>query len=105
MSEQKLLSANAIAVVLERGRQTITRATRNLAADGHDKAGHPRWKLSSVVAVLNQSGSSGSNPRMVELAGQLEQTGAEAMEGLARLRAIPDIAKRRKYADSGALRA
>jgi hypothetical protein len=100
----ELFSINRLAQLLEKDRATIGRLTRDVPADGRDKAGNARWKLSSIVeAMSRQSGIRGSNPRMTALADQLEQTGAEAMEVLEKLRALPTVAARRKYAQGGAL--
>src|SRR6266446_1719868 len=102
MSE--LFSVNKLAQLLERDRATIGRLTRDLAPDGKDKQGNPKWKISSVVeAMSRQSGISGASPRMTALADALEQTGAEAMEVLERLRSLKTVAARRKYAQTGAL--
>ena len=103
MSEQKLFSINAAADILERDRATITRAVRNLPPDSR-QGNHPRWKLANIVAALRQSGG-GASPRMIELADELEATGAEAMEDLQRLRDLPTVTKRREYAQSGACKA
>jgi predicted transcriptional regulator len=103
MSEQKLFSINGAADLLERDRATISRAVRAVPADGHDKAGHPKWKMATIVQAMSQN--SGASPRMIELADELEATGAEAMEVLQRLRDLPTITKRREYAQSGACKA
>jgi hypothetical protein len=99
----ELFSVNRLAQLLERDRATIGRLVRDLPPDGRDRQKNPRWKLSTVVeAMSKQSGSTGS-PRMLELADQLEATGAEVTAALERLRNLPTVAKRRKYAESGAL--
>ena len=102
MSEQKLFSINGAADLLERDRATISRAVRAVPADGHDKAGHPKWRMASIVQALNQSGG-GASPRMTALADTIEETGAEVTAALEKLRGMSDIAKRRKFAESGAL--
>jgi hypothetical protein len=55
----KLFSAFAAATLLERDRQTIIRALRNVAQDGAEN-GQPRWKLSTIVAALQRNSTSGT---------------------------------------------
>jgi hypothetical protein len=47
----KLFSAFAAATLLERDRQTISRALRSVPADGKER-GQPRWKLRKIVDAL-----------------------------------------------------
>jgi len=61
----KLFSAFAAAELLERDRQTLTRALRSTSPDGQER-GQPRWKMSTIVDALtrhtraNDGGSTGT---------------------------------------------
>jgi hypothetical protein len=101
MSENRLFSINGAADLLERDRQTLVRALRTVPADGHDKAGHPKWKMATIVQAMSASSGSTASPRMTALADALEETGAEVTAALEKLRSISDIAKRRRLAEGG----
>lgn len=52
MKKDQLLSAFGAATLLEKDRQTIVRALRDVAPDGHERGGEPRWKLSTILKAL-----------------------------------------------------
>jgi hypothetical protein len=49
----KLFSAFGAADSLEKDQQTVRRALRGVAPDGHEK-GQPRWRLSAILKALDR---------------------------------------------------
>jgi hypothetical protein len=49
----KLFSAFGAADSLEKDRQTVRRALRGVAPDGHEK-GQPRWRLTTILRALDR---------------------------------------------------
>lgn len=92
----KLFSSFAAAELLERDRQTLTRALRNVPPDGHQR-GVPRWKMSTIVRALEKHSSvSGGGASNVDpdLAAMFATFDA-AYDAMA---ALPALAKRRAAA-------
>jgi hypothetical protein len=46
--------------LLERDRQTVTRALRNTTPDGEER-GQPRWKMSTIVGAMERHSHGGSS--------------------------------------------
>jgi hypothetical protein len=96
----KLFSSFAAAELLERDRQTLTRALRNTPPDGHQR-GVPRWKMSTIVRALEKhspvSGGGTGNDIDPALAGMFGKFDA-AYDAMA---ALSTLTKRR--AAAGAL--
>jgi hypothetical protein len=93
----KLFSAFAAAELLEKDRQTVTRALRSTRPDGEER-GQPRWKMSTIVGAMERhnranggAGSSTNDPELVAIYRAFEtQFGAMA--------ALPTLAQRRAAA-------
>jgi phage terminase Nu1 subunit (DNA packaging protein) len=64
---RELYSAYAASRALEKDRQTIIRALRDVPPDSEEKKGQPRWKLATIVKAL-ESGprGTGSNAKSQE---------------------------------------
>lgn len=81
----ELYSAYGAARELEKDRQTIVRALRDVPPDGSE-AGQPRWKLSTIVKALEAPRSSGGSKSqeagLTEARAELtrEQTAAVALK-------------------------
>jgi hypothetical protein len=93
----KLFSAFAAAELLERDRQTLTRALRSTPPDGQER-GQPRWKMSTIVDALtrhtraNDGGSTGtSDPVLAKAHAKFDAKFDE-------MTAAPTLAKRRTLA-------
>jgi hypothetical protein len=94
----KLFSAYAAAELLERDRQTLTRALRSTPADGQER-GQPRWKMATIVEALEKNSlvlggkgnGGGADPRLTPLYAQFD---AAEMT----LRKLSTLAKRRAFA-------
>jgi hypothetical protein len=93
-------SISSAAALLERDRQTVTRALRNVPADAHENK-KPRWRLRTIVdALARHEASTGrvvaskDNPLM-HLADQIEAAWEEFDGIIAKLKAEPDVERRR----------
>jgi hypothetical protein len=103
----KLFSAFAAATLLERDRQTVARALRNVAQDGADN-GQPRWKLATIVAALERNSDSGTAVRTTtrtagtacrlnELADEIEHLHHQLDAAVAKVKSIPNVAAKQPH--------
>jgi hypothetical protein len=90
----KLFSAYAAAELLERDRQTITRALRSTPPDGKER-GQPRWKMSTIVEALekHRGGNGGGNGTTAS-----PPEYAQYDRAYDAMKALPTLAARRKQA-------
>jgi hypothetical protein len=93
----KLFSAFAAAEMLERDRQTIVRALRNVPPDG-EEGQQPRWKLATIVTALdrhsrphNVANASGADPELIAIFRNFDEM-CDAMT------VLPTLAERRAAA-------
>ena len=105
VNKDMLLSQNGAAQLLERDRGTLKRALRRVRADAFEY-GQPRYKLSTVLEAMaahtrmnGGSRSSGASPIEPELVA-LERADLDVRTFLKRLRAEPDLERRRALARS-----
>jgi hypothetical protein len=100
--KSKLFSAFAAAELLQRDRQTITRAMRNVPPDGKEK-NQPRWKMSTIFAAMethnraNDNGISYTNGSAAANANPPPEYAAFDA-AFAALEALPTVEARRKRA-------
>lgn len=104
MSNQRTFSVNGAADILERDRRTIRRALKIVPPDAME-SGHPRWRLRTVIDALDAHGrhtghdrSSPLNDDQAAIHAYLMEITSELQSGFERLRAEPDIERRREMA-------
>jgi hypothetical protein len=100
-----LISENRAAQLLERDRQTIKRALRAVEPDGYEQ-GQPRWRVGTVMRAVaahsshtgraRSSGACSIEPELMAL----EQADLNVKAFLKRLRAEPDVRRRRAIVKS-----
>jgi hypothetical protein len=93
----KLFSAFAASTLLERDRQTITRALRSTPPDGKER-GAPRWKMSTIVDALEAHGRANGNGTNAGADPGLAAAYAEFDVKFAAMEAAPTLERRRKLA-------
>lgn len=100
----KLHSLNSLAVELGRDRRTIARALRHVRPDG-ESGGHRAWFLATAIAALERiegrRGDTGDGHDENNL-GAIEDASQRVQSLLDDLRALPDVAARRRLMRSGA---
>ena len=99
----ELVSSYGASRLLQRDRQTIERAVRNLVPDAYTSGGKPRWKLSRIAAVLavpaqqrREVGRSMDRYRVPSRV--LDDLQRRFEEGVAAIEAEPSEAKKREMA-------
>jgi hypothetical protein len=101
----KLYGIATLAVELDKDRRTIAKALRHVPADGRSETGDNVWYLKTAIAALEQSeGHRGSVGEINAIIIELEYTASCVDEFLNKLRAEPDIEKRRAIVKSGEAR-
>jgi hypothetical protein len=104
LKREMLLSQNGAAQLLERDRGTLKRALRRVPPDAVEQ-GQPRYKLSTVLEAMavhnhmNTGWRSAVSPMEAELMA-LERADIAVNSFLKRLRAEPDVERRRSLARS-----
>ena len=99
----KLWSLNGLAIELDRDVRTIGKALAGVAPDG--KVGkNPGYRIETALSALRRrgaarSGRHGDNADAEAIFAELEELAVEIEAGFKRLRAEPDIEKRRKMAE------
>jgi hypothetical protein len=104
---KKLYSINALADELGRDRRTIDRALTGVEPDGMAR-GHPAWFLTTALAHIEPRGANGEDSdagqeERARHADEIEWLARECDRALDRLRAEPDLGKRREMAAGGML--
>jgi hypothetical protein len=112
MAKKQLWSLNGIANEVGKNFRTVSRALEDVRPDGGAKDGNPRWYLATAVAALGArarltgrpSGSRAPERYDAKLEAQIaeiEHSGAEVDQLLARLRGEPSVARRREMIEAG----
>jgi hypothetical protein len=99
----KLFSISALATELDRDRRTIGKALARTPPDGTTASGDPAWHLTTALTALGRSegrrgGHGGDDDADIR---ELEFVARKLHDFFERLRAEPDIEKRRALVEAG----
>jgi len=99
----KLFSISALATELDRDRRTIGKALARVSPDGKTASGDAAWHLTTALAALDRNegrrgGHGGDDGADIH---EVEFVARKLHDFFAKLRAEPDIEKRRKMVEAG----
>jgi hypothetical protein len=95
----RLYSLNALATELNRDRRTLGRALARVRPDGQTDAGDPAWYLTTALRALGEDHQ--RHDGYDDGIAAVEYAARQVNELLERLRAEPNIGKRRKMLQRG----
>jgi hypothetical protein len=94
----RLFSAFAAAELLERDRQTLTRALRSVKPDGEER-GQPRWKMSTIISAMERHSGVAfqGGGRRAQIADELERLHDELDAVTNLIKSLPDLDSKQSH--------